>query len=783
MSDDTTRITPNPGYVSGLLSRALTTARSHEDVGTRARAEEKLRRFSAVLDGMLDGSLAIGSRTPVPAPAWATLEVVTGGFATGALLAGGPLLEHERSLLRSLGLPEGADARARLNAWHLGEDGLAALRDRLRDGRYRVDVPEEGALLVAAWLLSHDRRAEAHDLLDQIAPFFDRLRFYPAPQERALSGSAVVRLQPLSATVASLEAVKPSPQVARMNEALAVWSPYEDRLVALLRETFEGDAPCRRFPDGWAAKASAALDEYPRLRAAHPLCRRPDKPGETLAILRRTVSRCVADPSSLAERELRALGELLSSIARKRGAPGSTEHSALRATQSAVAALPTHDAFARVLVDRLAPFPLDGGIASLDAVDGPLSSAEAGRAGAFEGALPPVRFIAKLARSLEAPIEELVERGVIPSSEVLAAVAPQITSQVRAAGIDDPSLRLLYGAVYAAFRRRRSLLLLDLAHQVRLEELPWVRAIEGLRRAGSDATAASRVTLEQLSMLAITSYPEVILPNKLLQELSALAKGAGLDLPLVEELAADIFMGTFSPKFVRAAKRAASMLRGTLYERYYDVPTERVLSLKEVVTPKHGRPGATAPSPGLRRALHRARGHPARRRLVGRPQRHHRRAGADPDDAQPRGALRGLRPLRAPWRPSARARPPLLHPHLPPAVAAGDGVALAAPAGEEPRLRVAPDGVLPLGGSARLGGGLPPLGGGAPRRAGRRAARSPHPGAARAAGRRGGAGADARDAALPGMERGPTLAAPRALVSGERGREERELERGKGGED
>ena len=76
------------------------------------------------------------------------------------------------------------------------------------------------------------------------------------------------------------------------------------------------------------------------------------------------MSRCVADPSSLAERELRALGELLSSIARKRGAPGSTEHSALRATQSAVAALPTHDAFARVLVDRLAPFPLDGGIAS-----------------------------------------------------------------------------------------------------------------------------------------------------------------------------------------------------------------------------------------------------------------------------------------------------------------------------------------------------------------------------------------------------------------------------------
>lgn len=599
MTDDTTRITPNPGYVSGLLSRALTTARSHEDAGARARAEEKLRRFSAVLDGMLDGGLSIGSRTPVPVPAWATLEVVTGGFATGALLAGGSLLDHERALLRSLGLSEGPDARARLNAWHLSEEGLATLGDRLRDGRYRVGVPEEGALLVVAWLLSHDRRAEAHDLLDQIAPFFDRLRFYPIPHERPLSGSAVVRLQPLSATVASLEAVRPSPQVARMNEALRVWSPYEDRLAALLRETFEDGVPCRRFPEAWAARASAALDEYPRLRAAHPLCKRPDKPGETLAILRRTVARCVADRGSLSDRELRALGELLSSIARKRGAPGSAELSALRATQSAVAALPTHDAFARVLIDRLGAFPRDGGIASLDAVDGPLSAAEAGRAGAGEGSLPPERFIPKLARSLEAPIEELVERGVIPSSEVLAAVAPQITSQVRAAGIDDPSLRLLYGAVYTAFRRRRSLLLLDLAHQVRIEELPWVQAIEGLRHIGADSTTASRVTLEQLSTLAITSYPAVILPNKLVQELDALARGAGLDLPLVEELAADIFMGTFSPKFVRAAKCAVSMLRGTLYERYYGVPAERVLSLQEVVTPKRGRPGAAAPSPAF----------------------------------------------------------------------------------------------------------------------------------------------------------------------------------------
>ena len=44
----------------------------------------------------------------------------------------------------------------------------------------------------------------------------------------------------------------------------------------------------------------------------------------------------------------------------------------------------------------------------------------------------PAHLAAKVAHALEAPVDELVERGVVPSGEVLAQVLPQITADVLA---------------------------------------------------------------------------------------------------------------------------------------------------------------------------------------------------------------------------------------------------------------------------------------------------------------------------------------------------------------
>ncbi len=75
-----------------------------------------------------------------------------------------------------------------------------------------------------------------------------------------------------------------------------------------------------------------------------------------------------------------------------------------------------------------------------------------------------------------------------------------------------------------------------------------------------------------MTVLALTGFPHAILPNPLIAQMTALAKQAGLAVPLVEEVAADIFMGTFTEKWRHAAAAASRSLDGTLYARYYDLP-------------------------------------------------------------------------------------------------------------------------------------------------------------------------------------------------------------------
>jgi hypothetical protein len=137
--------------------------------------------------------------------------------------------------------------------------------------------------------------------------------------------------------------------------------------------------------------------------------------------------------------------------------------------------------------------------------------------------------------------------------------------------------------------------LLNLEHQVRLNDLPWIQAIESFRKDDLNTQEQARLTLEQVLVMAITAFPQQILPNKLLQEIRALAESAGLRLPIVDEVAADIFMGAFSEKYLRAAQQAGSLLEGTLYERYYGISYARVRQLNDVKPSPYG----AATSPGF----------------------------------------------------------------------------------------------------------------------------------------------------------------------------------------
>jgi hypothetical protein len=71
-------------------------------------------------------------------------------------------------------------------------------------------------------------------------------------------------------------------------------------------------------------------------------------------------------------------------------------------------------------------------------------------------------------------------------------------------------LRFL-SATDRAFRRRRTLLLTDLASQVRMEELPWMRAVAA-HRSAADSRAGD--TLRHVGGLMLEAFPATPLPTR-----------------------------------------------------------------------------------------------------------------------------------------------------------------------------------------------------------------------------------------------------------------------------
>ncbi len=698
-------LTAAPSYAAAQLAKAFTTALSHRDADTRRRAEQRGQRWRAVLAGMASGRLTVGSRTPVAGlPAWVTPEVVRGGFATGTASAGGPLQPYESEAARSFGVPA---ERGALFAHCLTEPGLGRLWDLLDSGRYEVGVPEEAALLTVAWLVRHGATDAALDLVAELEPFAGRLRFLPRPADGpAPDPVTAVHRYTVSDTVDTLVRRRPDTAVETQREALAVWQPFGDELLVHWLQT-AGDGPDGRVlevaPDaGWPERGAALLDRYRTLAARHTLCTKHLSPKENLGILRGALEETVAG-RPLDARRLGLLRHAVASMVRRRGRPGSVPHTALRRRQAEQAALPSHHALAQVVLRRLAVLPQETGIPEVAPLVGAVSEEEGRETGLPAGAAVPPAIRQVVEAALSAPIGTLVERGVVPSAEVLAELVPQLVAATTAQAYGDAALRALMAANYRAFRNRRSLLLLDLERQVRVEELPWVLAVSGQRSAvtGKPDGDGALDVLRRLGELAVQAFPGTILPNPLVRELGVLARSCDLGAPFVEELAADIFMGAFGPKFLTAARIAGELLGGTLYERYYgiDYAAIRDLAIAEAGTA----PARSAGAPHLPgfRAVVRTAGRGGVGLLVRGGERQGDRAGADPHHAQPghAGPPRRHRTAARPVRPGA----PLLR----------DGVPADGSRGRQPAaavhhqgrgVRVAPDAVPPVPVPARGAG-------------------------------------------------------------------------------
>lgn len=549
-----------------------------------ASAFHRTSAWRSVITGMLEGVISVGSRTPIAgAPVWVTPEVLTGGFASGRFAAAGPLRPHEVSLLQEIGHADAvgdvSEARRRLNAYHLSEQGRDALRAMLATGCFRLTVPEEGALLTVEWLRDAGAQEVADDLLAVIAPWCGRLRFYPVPAETPAPMGDDVYLLSARAVAARLRDRRPSAQVEAMREAVTVWAPMYDRTVALILDSVEDGRPFALTPPPWRARAQELLDDYRDQRVLHGLCRKPDRPKENFFRLRSHLARALGVPSGLDADAVAQVRGILDVYVARHGVPGSTRHAEQRALQQRHASLPSHAALAGLVADRIEARDSRRGIRDMDGCIGPVGGAEARALRAPPG-LPVPQTVRRIAmRAFEGPIEELADRGVLTSAEAVADLLPALTGGVRASGIADPALRGLHDAAYRVFRDRRSLLLLDLQSQVRLAELPWIAAVDPWTRGGDAGHRDARAALARAALLVLTRFPDTITPNPLIRELTGLEEVAGLDLGLTYELASDIFTGRFSPAYSRAAVFACDVMRGTLYARYFDLPADAPANL------------------------------------------------------------------------------------------------------------------------------------------------------------------------------------------------------------
>ncbi|WP_426308903.1 hypothetical protein [Cellulosimicrobium sp. E-16] len=567
------------GYALGQLSRAFLTAVTHEDAVVRARADRRAQRWVQVIESMASGRVEIGSRTPVRGfPAWVTLEVVHGGFATGRAIAESPIEADEIAVARRVGVEP---VRSLIFGYYLTADGMAELHELLDTGMFRVDIPEDAALLTVAWLLREGDRDSALELLDQIAPFATRLRFTPRVSPTPTTPlDHVFRASAAEARRALLDR-RPQEQVEIQREVLAVWNPFSDRLLTLWLELFTAGRRTVSPTEDWLARARVVLEEYDVLSLAHTRATRHKRAKGNVGIQIASL-RVLTDGGELDDRREGLLRASVVASVAKRGAPGSTNHTALREAQREDAETPGHWRLSAVAAERLATVDPYGGLPDPSIFAGPVTTAEAPRAGAPAGSVMPPSVGRALARAHAAPVGQLVDEGVIPSAEVLAELIPQITATTTATGYPAPALARLMAANYRAFRRRRSLLLVDLKKQVQVEELPWVRAASGHHVARTDAALD---VARRVGALALDTFPGTIVPNPLVQELNHLLVAGGMDVPLVEELAADIFMGRFSDKYRRAAQIAARVVGGTLYECYYGIDYARIAALDQVRSP------------------------------------------------------------------------------------------------------------------------------------------------------------------------------------------------------
>ncbi|MGW6984739.1 hypothetical protein ACWGE1_35685 [Streptomyces sp. NPDC054932] len=471
----------------------------------------------------------------------------------------------------------------------LTDEGLARLWSMLDSGRYEVRAPEEAALLCVAWLLRAGESGAAASLVEELRPFAGEVRFAPHPADGPVPAPDAVHVRTVGEAARRLADRAPRPGIEAQHEALTVWRPFEDDLLDHWLRTGADTAQ-------GAVQGAALLARYRRLAAAHTRCTEHLDPKSNPAVLRLALEETVAG-RELSPRLAGRLRRAVASMVARRGRPGSAEHTRLRRARARQADRPAHHDLAALVLRRLAPFDVSRGLADVEPLLAPVTAEEAEEAGLPAGTAVPASVRAVVTAARSAPLATLLDVGAVPSAEVLGEVAEQLIATHTAHGYADGALRTLITATYRAPRHPRYPLWWSPEHHARITGLPWVRAVAPW---AGDPVEQARSTLRMLGETCVQAFPGAGLPNLLVRTLSGLARSAELPVPFAAEPLADAYSGMATADLLAAARTAAELLGGTVYERYYGIDFAAVRDLAvaqdrygfaQLCAERAGRPG------------------------------------------------------------------------------------------------------------------------------------------------------------------------------------------------
>ena len=179
----------------------------------------------------------------------------------------------------------------------------------------------------------------------------------------------------------------------------------------------------------------------------------------------------------------------------------------------------------------------------------------------------------KLNKCVLYPLEELKELGYVPSSETFVELAQPMEAFLQTIDFDfkeditvEEHLKYL---LYKSFKNMRSLLLLNLESQLKINEIPQYNVLCKVYK--KDKSSNSLILSKLLLSYYTEWFPGDIMPNRVVKMFYNLLKSEDKNLGLCEEIACDIFQRRFGEKYDTSLNIAKNNMINTLYSEYFEL--------------------------------------------------------------------------------------------------------------------------------------------------------------------------------------------------------------------